>query len=142
MDPETISGRNVCYANLYFDNSRNIVDLRAVLRYTNTMSMKETTAAECFAALGHPTRLGIYRALVRAGDDGAPVGVLQEALGVPGSTLTHHIKALAAAGLVKQERDGRILTTRADFGQMRDLTNFLTDDCCKGLGVFDKDDAA
>ncbi len=104
--------------------------------------MKETIAAECFAALGHPTRLGIYRALVRAGDGGAPVGALQEALGVPGSTLTHHIKTLAAAGLVKQERDGRILTTRADYDQMRGLLDFLTDDCCKGLGLLDKDDAA
>lgn len=104
--------------------------------------MKEKTAADCFAALGHPTRLGIYRALVRAGDGGAPVGVLQEALGVPGSTLTHHIKTLAAAGLVKQERDGRILTTRADYDQMRGLLDFLTDDCCKGLGLLDRDDAA
>lgn len=104
--------------------------------------MKETAAADCFAALGHPTRLAIYRALVRAGDGGAPVGALQETLGVPASTLTHHIKTLAGAGLVRQERDGRVLTTRADYGQMRDLMNFLTDDCCKGLGLLDKDDAA
>lgn len=104
--------------------------------------MKEITAANCFAALGHETRLAIFRALVRAGDEGAPVGALQEALGVPGSTLTHHIQTLARAGLVEQQRDGRVLTTRADYEQMRDLMNFLTDDCCKGLGIFDKDDAA
>ncbi len=104
--------------------------------------MEEITAADCFAALGHPTRLGIYRALVRAGDNGAPVGMLQEALGVPASTLTHHIQTLARAGLVKQERDGRVLTTRADYEQMRGLLDFLTDDCCQGLGDLFKDDAA
>lgn len=104
--------------------------------------MKEISAADCFAALGHPTRLALYRALVRAGDDGAPVGVLQESLGVPASTLTHHIQTLARAGLVQQERDGRVLTTRADYEQMRGLIEFLTDDCCQGLGQIKKDDAA
>ena len=104
--------------------------------------MKEITAADCFAALGHPTRLAIYRALVRAGDDGAPVGALQDALGVPASTLTHHIKTLAGAGLVEQQRDGRVLTTRADYGQMRNLISFLTEDCCLGLDILNKDDAA
>jgi len=104
--------------------------------------MKETAAADCFAALGHPTRLALYRVLVRAGDGGVPVGVLQEALGVPGSTLTHHIKTLAAAGLVQQQRDGRVLTTRADYSQMRGLIDFLTDDCCQGLSHLFKDDAA
>ena len=104
--------------------------------------MNETSAAECFAALGHPTRLAIYRALVRAGDDGAPVGMLQDKLGVPASTLTHHIQTLARAGLAKQERDGRVLTTRADYEQMRGLIEFLTDDCCQGIGQTIKDDAA
>ncbi|WNJ99667.1 metalloregulator ArsR/SmtB family transcription factor [Thalassospiraceae bacterium LMO-JJ14] len=105
--------------------------------------MKETTAADCFAALGHETRLAIFRALVRAGDAGAPVGALQETLGVPGSTLTHHIQTLTRAGLVQQQRDGRVLTTKADYGQMRELVDFLTDNCCQGLGgALAKDDAA
>ena len=104
--------------------------------------MEETTAADCFAALGHPTRLALYRALVRAGDDGAPVGMLQEALDVPASTLTHHLQTLSRAGLVRQERDGRVLTTRADYKRMQGLVNFLTDDCCRGLGHIFKDDAA
>lgn len=103
--------------------------------------MKENIAADCFAALGHPTRLRLYRALVRAGEEGAPVGVLQDQLGVPASTLTHHIQALARAGLVEQQRDGRILTTRADYAQMRGLVDFLTDNCCEGL-MAQKDDAA
>ena len=97
--------------------------------------MDEITATECFAALGHPTRLQVYRALVRAGDAGVPVGSLQDELGVPGSTLTHHLKTLTSAGLAHQERDGRILITRADYGAMNGLIGFLTEKCCEGLHV-------
>lgn len=94
--------------------------------------MDELTATECFAALGHPTRLQVYRALVRAGDEGVPVGALQEELGIPGSTLTHHLQALTRAGLAHQERDGRVLTTRADYAVMQSLLDFLTEKCCEG----------
>lgn len=95
--------------------------------------MDENTATDCFAALGHPTRLQLFRALVRAGDDGAPVGVLQDELGVPASTLSHHVQALTRAGLAHQQRDGRVLTTRADYTAMQDLISFLTESCCQGL---------
>ena len=96
--------------------------------------MDEITATDCFAALGHPTRLQLFRALVRAGDDGAPVGALQDELDVPASTLSHHVQALARAGLVHQQRNGRVLTTRADYGTMDELISFLTESCCQGLG--------
>lgn len=95
--------------------------------------LTEDEAAVCLAALGHPTRLRLYRLLVRAGPEGAPVGALQDALGVPGSTLSHHVAALARAGLARQERNGRIITTRADYKAMNDLIGFLTDQCCKGI---------
>jgi DNA-binding transcriptional ArsR family regulator len=49
------------------------------------------TQASRLEALGNPTRLAIYRALVRAGHAGAPVGKLQEAIGIPASTLSHHL---------------------------------------------------
>ena len=95
--------------------------------------MDDLNAVDCFAALGHPTRLTIYRALIKAGEEGAPVGALQDSLGIPASTLSHHIKALMQAGLVTQERQGRVLISRADYGSMRGLIDFLTDDCCQGL---------
>ena len=95
--------------------------------------MNEDIAADSFAALGHPTRLRIFRALVRAGDAGAPVGALQDALGIPASTLTHHIRTLMNAGLVHQERQGRVLTTRADYAAMRGMIDFLTEKCCQGI---------
>lgn len=95
--------------------------------------MSDINAADCFAALGHPTRLTVFRALVRAGHDGAPVGTLQDALDIPASTLTHHLQALIRAGLVDQERQGRVLITRANYDAMHGLIDFLTDDCCKGM---------
>ncbi len=99
------------------------------------MIMDELNAVDCFAALGHPTRLTVYRALVQAGDDGAAMGTLQDTLGIPASTLSHHVQALIQAGLVHQERQGRTLITRADYSAMQGLIDFLTDDCCRGLQV-------
>ena len=51
-------------------------------------------AAKQLEALGNPTRLKVYRALVRAGDDGLPVGRLQEKLEIAASTLSHHLHRL------------------------------------------------
>lgn len=99
------------------------------------MFMKESDAVERFAALGHDTRLRVYRALVQAGPDGVPVGALQDTLAVPASTLTHHLQALVRAGLASQERVGRVLVTRADYAAMNGLIDFLTDKCCHGLAA-------
>ena len=105
-----------------------------MIKRAYTFLMDDLNAVDCFAALGHPTRLTVYRALVQAGDDGAAMGTLQETLGIPASTLSHHVQALVYAGLVHQERRGRTLITRADYVAMRGLIDFLTDDCCRGLG--------
>ena len=71
--------------------------------------MQQELAAKRLAELGHSTRLGIFRHLVRGAPGGCPVGDVQRTLGIPGSTLTHHIARLVSAGLVEQHRDGRIL---------------------------------
>lgn len=92
--------------------------------------MKIETAAAQLEALGNPTRLDIYRALVRAGDDGTAVGRLQERLGVPASTLSHHLKRLVETGLASQERRGTTLICRADYSSMRGLIGYLSDECC------------
>jgi ArsR family transcriptional regulator, arsenate/arsenite/antimonite-responsive transcriptional repressor len=92
--------------------------------------MKHDDAAARLEALGNPTRLRIYRALVKAGDPGLPVGKLQVRLGVPASTLSHHIKTLVITGLVTQERDATTLICRANYAVMRGLVSFLVDECC------------
>jgi DNA-binding transcriptional ArsR family regulator len=92
--------------------------------------MKLEHAAARLEALGNPTRLRIYRALVRAGDPGLPVGKLQARLAVPASTLSHHLKTLLVVGLITQERDATTLICRAHYPVMRGLVDFLVAECC------------
>lgn len=87
-------------------------------------------AASQLEALGNPTRLNIYRFLVRAGRNGIAVGQLQERVGIPASTLSHHLKRLVEAGLASQERRTTTLICRADYSTMRSLIGFLVDECC------------
>ncbi len=89
-----------------------------------------TRMAAQLEALGHPTRLALYRLMVRAGPEGIPVGRLQEALGIPASTLSHHLAKLTAQGLVSRERQATTLICRADFETMTGLVGFLNDECC------------
>lgn len=104
--------------------------------------MQEEQAAQGLAALGNRTRLRLYRLLVRAGQDGLNVGDLQRHLGVPASTLAHHLATLARAGLVSQERAGREVITRADYAAMRALVGYLTEECCAGVRSSGDSDAA
>ena len=87
-------------------------------------------AAKQLEALGNPTRLQVYRTLVRAGDAGLPVGRLQEKLGIAASTLSHHLHRLILTGLVKQERQATTLICRANYPIMRELVGFLVTECC------------
>ncbi|NNC27530.1 winged helix-turn-helix transcriptional regulator, partial [Salinisphaera sp. USBA-960] len=64
-------------------------------------------AAQGFAALGSEARLQVVLTLVKAGQGGLTVGDIQTRTGMPASTLAHHLKFLASAGLVSQEKDGR-----------------------------------
>jgi len=96
-------------------------------------TMTTDQAAICLAELGNPTRLSIFRLLVKAGTDGAVVGDIQRHLDIPGSTLSHHLAHLARADLIEQRRDGRSLWCIARHAVMDDLIAFLTDECCSGL---------
>lgn len=87
-------------------------------------------AAAQLEALGNPTRLSLYRLLVRAGHAGLPVGQCQQRLKVAASTLSHHVKSLVIVGLVSQERDGTSLICRANYDRMNALVAFLVAECC------------
>ena len=88
-------------------------------------------AASAFAALGSEQRLGVLGALVRAGPDGLPIGELGRRSGVSGSTLTHHLRILAGAGLVAQERRGRqIICAAVAYDAVGSLSRFLLRECC------------
>ena len=92
--------------------------------------MKLDDAAAHLEALGNPTRLKIYRALVRAGDAGLAVGRLQDKLKIAPSTLSHHIKTLMVVGLISQVREATTLVCHANYDVMRDLMGFLVAECC------------
>jgi DNA-binding transcriptional ArsR family regulator len=92
--------------------------------------MKLDDAAAHLEALGNPTRLKIYRTLVRAGDAGMPVGKLQDRLKIAPSTLSHHIKTLMVVGLINQVRDATTLVCHANYDVMRGLMDFLVAECC------------
>jgi DNA-binding transcriptional ArsR family regulator len=92
--------------------------------------MKLDDAAAHLEALGNPTRLRVYRLLVRAGDTGMTVGKLQERLDIAASTLSHHLKTLVTVGLVTQEREATTLICRANYPVMHALVGFLVDQCC------------
>jgi DNA-binding transcriptional ArsR family regulator len=112
----------------YFYDSRNTVDNRESI--SEYAAMKLDDAAAHLEALGNPTRLKIYRALVRAGDAGLAVGRLQDKLKIAPSTLSHHIKTLMVVGLVNQVRDATTLVCHANYDVMRSLVNFLVAECC------------
>jgi len=92
--------------------------------------MDTDTAAKALKELGHPTRLAIFKRLVKSGQFGLPVGSLQEELDIPGSTLSHHLSSLASAGLISQRREGRTLYCVPEFNRLQAVVNHLQDECC------------
>lgn len=94
------------------------------------ISMRIEKVAAQLEALGNPVRLRIYRILVRAGDEGIPVGRIQDELGIPASTLSHHCKRLVENKLCLQERHGTALICRANYSDMQALIDYLVDECC------------
>lgn len=94
--------------------------------------MEEKDVIRALAALAQSARLQVFRALVVAGPEGLTPGALGEALGLPASTLSFHLKELTQAGLVTPERAGRNLIYRAGFERMQGLLTYLTDNCCAG----------
>ena len=94
------------------------------------MDKKDALAA--FAALGQPTRLDIFRLLVRAGADGMLAGDMARTLDVRQNTLSANLSTLLQAGLVRNVREGRAVRYHADMDGMRGLLAFLLEDCCGG----------
>lgn len=103
--------------------------------------MQDHDIAHALAALGHEARLGVFRLLVRAGEDGLTVGEIGTHMGLPPSTLAHHLGTLVDAGLVVQERHGRKIVNRADYAAVRRTLAFLTDECCVGVTLTQEDAA-
>jgi len=94
--------------------------------------MESSTAAFAFAALGQETRLDLLRVLLAAGPSGLAAGDIAARLGVPPSTLSFHLRALAQAGLIAATRQGRSLIYAARVDRLLALVSFLADSCWDG----------
>jgi ArsR family transcriptional regulator, arsenate/arsenite/antimonite-responsive transcriptional repressor len=94
--------------------------------------MSELDIIQALAALAQEVRLRLFRALVVAGPAGLTPGVLSEQLQVAGNSLSFHLKELAHAELISQERQGRNLVYRANFLSMSQLMTYLSENCCQG----------
>jgi ArsR family transcriptional regulator, arsenate/arsenite/antimonite-responsive transcriptional repressor len=95
-------------------------------------TMSAPHALSALAALGQPTRLEIFRLLMRHEPTGLPAGVIAESIGCPSNTLSTHLGILARASLVCGTREGRSIIYRANIEGMQALVTFLLMDCCDG----------
>lgn len=100
--------------------------------------MESLTATELLAALGHETRLGIFRLLVEAGPEGVIASSLGEQMALAPATLSFHLAHLTRVGLITGTRESRFIRYAADFGVMDELLAFLTNNCCQGKACLPK----
>ncbi|MGT2467169.1 ArsR/SmtB family transcription factor [Mesorhizobium atlanticum] len=94
--------------------------------------MDKIQAIAALSALGCDTRLEVFRLLVKAGPGGLPAGEIGTRLGAVQNTMSAHLKVLDHAGLIRAERDGRMIRYVADMTGLRDLLAYLMEDCCNG----------
>jgi DNA-binding transcriptional ArsR family regulator len=94
--------------------------------------MEMNSAIEAFGALAQPTRLAVFRMLVKAGAKGVCSGELGESLNVRANTMSTNLAVLQRAGLVRSEREGRSIRYFADMAGIGKLLGYLMEDCCGG----------
>lgn len=100
--------------------------------------METLRTAELLSALGHESRLAIFRLLVEAGPGGINASAIGEQLGMAPATLSFHLAHLSRVGLITGERESRFIHYSANYSTMDDLIAFLTSNCCQGSTWFPK----
>lgn len=106
--------------------------------FDNNGNMETLNAAELLAALGHESRLAVFRMLVEAGPEGMNASAIGEKLGLAPATLSFHLAHLSRVGLIKGKQESRFIYYSADYGAMDDLLAFLTHNCCQGNACLPK----
>jgi len=86
--------------------------------------------ADMFSAMGTEARLRILRLLLSAHPEGLTVGEIGGELGIPGSTLSHHLEKLKNEGLVGVRRESTYLWYSANTDTLQELLGFLYAECC------------
>lgn len=94
--------------------------------------METLTAAELLAALGHESRLAIFRLLVEAGPEGMVASAIGDQLSMAAATLSFHLAHLSRVGLISGQRESRFIRYSTNYGAMDELIAFLTHNCCHG----------
>lgn len=95
--------------------------------------------APVFAALGQGARLEVMRLLLSAYPDAVAAGDIQEKLGIPASTLSHHLHRLREVGLVDSVRESQWIRYAARADTLQSLLDFLYSECCSRNSVVDSD---
>jgi len=94
--------------------------------------LSEDHAISALSALAQPTRLAIFRLLIKHEPVGITAGVIADTIGAPHNTLSSHLGILVRAGLLRASREGRTIIYRSDVDGMQSLLSFLVNDCCDG----------
>jgi ArsR family transcriptional regulator, arsenate/arsenite/antimonite-responsive transcriptional repressor len=94
--------------------------------------LSEPNAISALAGLAQPTRLAIFRLLIKHEPVGITAGVIADTIGAPHNTLSSHLAILVRAGLLRSTREGRTIIYRSNVEGMRALIGFLVSDCCDG----------
>jgi ArsR family transcriptional regulator, arsenate/arsenite/antimonite-responsive transcriptional repressor len=94
------------------------------------MESEETVLA--LAALAQPTRLDVFRLLVRHEPEGRAAGEIAKSLAVPQNTMSSHLAVLSRAGLISAKRVSRSIIYRAELTHLRAVMLFMLRDCCDG----------
>ena len=103
--------------------------MKKALLLTNDAELT-TRYADMLAALGSEARLRIVRLLLSAHPEGLVVGEIGAELGVPPSTLSHHLDKLKNEGLVAVRRESTFLRYTADTTSLQEIVGFLFAECC------------
>lgn len=104
--------------------------------------METLNAAELLGALGHESRLSIFRLLVEAGPEGLFPTAIGEQLGMPPATLSFHLSHLSRVGLIRRQKESRFIRYCAEYPTMDELIAFLTINCCQGNACLPKSAAS
>lgn len=94
--------------------------------------MELSDATRRLSALAQDSRLEVFRLLVKAGPEGMAAGEIARTLRIPANTLSAQLLVLSNAKLIAARRNGRSIIYAVNFGSIRDLLVFLTEDCCGG----------
>lgn len=92
--------------------------------------MTSSDVAKILNGLASETRVDVFRKLLAHARSGMSVGEIQAAMDIPASTLAFHLGELVEAGLIDQERSGRMNICRPRIEVLRTILEVLNRECC------------